>query len=127
MYRGPYGHIGFGLGLGLLFLLLMAAAVAAVVIGVLTLTRRPGQPRTAGGNWPPPGLPSPQPGTAAAQVAPSAAAFGAEQVLADRLARGEIDVADYEERIAALRRHAADGYPAPPPEAQPPVTPPPST
>jgi len=99
--------------------------VAAVVIGVMALTRRPGQPRTAGGNWPPSGLPSPHPGTAAAQVAQVAPVVGAEQVLADRLARGEIDVADYEERITALRRHATDGYLTAPPEAQPPAPPPP--
>ena len=116
MYRGPYDHMGLGLGFGLLFLLLMGAAVTAVVIGILALTRKPGPPRAAGAGWPLTGTPGPYPGAPAGQV-PSA-----EQLLADRLARGEIDVADYEERIAALRRHAGQPYPpAPPTSPQPPA------
>jgi putative membrane protein len=75
-----------GVGFGLLLLLLIAAAVALAVVAV-----------TRGSPLRPPAHPGPP-------TAPPP-----EQVLAERLARGEIEVSDYEERVAALRRQAGGG------------------
>ncbi len=70
-------------------LIMMIVLAALVVWLIVSLTRRPGWRHE---QWQHAGPPSP----------PSRPA-SAEQLLADRLARGEIDVADYTARIDALR------------------------
>ena len=104
------GHDTMEPFVGLLFLLLLGAALAAVVVGLLMLYRRGSGPAgvTGGpaGGWP-------------VTTQPPHPIAAAEQTLAERLARGELDVPDYEQRLAALRRSrpvstpAADA-PAPP-------------
>jgi putative membrane protein len=78
------GHMDGGWGvLMVLMMLALGGLLAAVVVYLVRATRAPG---------PPPPPPSPPHG----QTDP-------EQVLADRLARGEIDPEDYQARLAALR------------------------
>jgi putative membrane protein len=117
MYRG---HDGVGPIFGLLFLLLLGVALAALVVGLLMLFRRsPGrlQPHAAGAGFHTGWHPSAQP--------PTHPVAAAEQTLAERLARGEIDVADYEQRLAALRRSQPPAPMSQPPAAQPGPPPPP--
>ena len=120
MYRD---HDGVGALAGVLLLLLFGGALAALAVGLLTLFRRNGRygPLTATGpvtghapapGWGAdpghagyPGHPGPQ---------PPHPMLAAEQTLADRLARGEIDVEDYEQRLAALRRSRPVPPTAPP-------------
>jgi putative membrane protein len=82
-------HEGWGNGggwiLGMLFMILFWGGIFWLV---LTLVRRPD-----GSQMPPPQHP-------AQQARPSAA-----DILAERLARGEIDVEDYERRRRALELH----------------------
>lgn len=110
MYRD---HDGAGALVGLFFLLLFGGALAALVTGLVLLFRRGRGPGGSGGpaagGW---HQAYPVPHEFVPPVHPAAAA---EQVLAERLARGEIDVSDYEQRLAALRR----SHPAPPPPAPP--------
>ncbi|GAA2752532.1 SHOCT domain-containing protein [Kitasatospora cinereorecta] len=106
--HGPHGGWSWVVP-GITVLLLWLVLVAVLVLLWRTLSRR---------------------GGAAAATPPwgrAPAAPGAEQTLAERLARGEIDVDDYHARLAALR---ATGPPppagaAPPPPDHPPEPPPP--
>ena len=79
--RYGYGHHMHGWGGGGLVLLVMLVVFAAIVIGGVWLVL--GRPRRAGAVPP--------------------AAGGPEQILAERLARGEIDPEEYRIRLAALR------------------------
>ena len=115
------GHDTIEPFVGLLFLLLLGAALAALVVGLLMLYRRGSGPAgvTAGsaGGWPATGRPQ-HPDRPQHPIA------AAEQTLAERLARGELDVPDYEQRLAALRRSLPVSPPAanaPPPPAGPPA------
>ncbi len=112
------GYDRFDLLTGLFGLLIALALLGALVVAAVLLWRRfaPG----AAERQQQLGAVSP----AATFRHPSAMA---EQTLAERLARGEIDVIDYEERIAALRRNlpAVDASTASPPAGSPP--PPPSS
>ena len=72
--RGGFGHHGAGRGIGfVLFLLLIALVITAAVLVVRHFVSRP------------------------------QAARGAENLLAERFARGEIDEVEYQQRRAALR------------------------
>jgi|GEM_PF-5097635 len=93
-------HDAWLIGYGLLLMLLLAGAVAALIVFLVGLGRRPPQP--------PPVPPQPQPFAAGPPPLTTA-----EQILSDRLARGEIDVTDYEDRMAALRRHVPPDLPPP--------------
>ncbi len=77
-----YGHEMSGWGFPLT-LIGMAVFWAAVIYGIVALVRYTGR------NTPPSGDPGRAP--------------GAEQLLAERLARGEIDEDEYRRRLAALR------------------------
>ena len=91
-------HDAWLLGYGLM--LLLAGAAAALIVFLVGLARRPPQP--------PPAPAQPQP--FAAGTPPLSTA---EQILSDRLARGEIDVTDFDDRMAALRRHVPPDLPRP--------------
>jgi len=78
MHDGGGGHWWWWV-IGLVVLVLLVVAIVAL------FTRRPT-------------------GTAAPQVAPETQRSSAEQVLADRLARGEIDPDEYRRRRDALRQ-----------------------
>jgi len=82
-------------GIAWLLLLLVLVAVLVLLWRALQRGSGPVAPR-----WSPP---------------PEAPPTGPEQILADRLARGEIDVDDYHRRLAALR----GDQPPPPPPAPP--------
>jgi putative membrane protein len=74
--------MGWGMGWGWLFLLLVIVGVVLIVVAVLRST---GSGRSGAG------------GDVAAR------SRHAEEVLAERYARGEIDRAEYEERLRTLR------------------------
>ena len=99
MYRGD-GMDGAGGWWWIPMILMMLLVVGAVVALVLVALRRstPAGSPTHGG--PPLAAPaSPghlHPGAPASRLTP-------EEILADRLARGEIDPTDYQDRMAALR------------------------
>ncbi|MFC5745860.1 hypothetical protein [Actinomadura rugatobispora] len=88
--RDGWGHMGNGawagwmMGWGLLLLLLTVAAVTVAVVLVIRATERP--PRTA-----PPAVGRPDDGVERGRG-----------ILAERYARGEIDTAEYRERLATL-------------------------
>jgi putative membrane protein len=87
MHDRDWGHHGDGWPWGWLMLAVLMALMAATLVWfALSLTRR-----AAG---PPPVAPLPPPGGPRLQP---------EEVLAERLARGEIDPEDYRVRLAALR------------------------
>lgn len=74
-----HGHMDAGWGIAMLLVMLVFwALIAALVVWVVRTSRGPHLPT---------GLPS-----------------NPEQILAERLARGEIEVAEYETRLAALKR-----------------------
>ena len=77
--------------LGLLSMVALGAIVGLVVL--LVMRRRPVAP-------PPPSAPFVGTAPGAVAVSPTA---GAEAILAERLARGEIDTDDYRTRLDALR------------------------
>jgi putative membrane protein len=80
MHDGGGGHWWWWLiGLGVLL-----ALVAIVAVIVVNLTHQPSAPERS-------------------RTAPEAPRSSAEQVLADRLARGEIDADEYRQRRDALR------------------------
>jgi putative membrane protein len=107
------GRDGLGVLAGFLALLLLLAVLAVVVVAVVLLWRRFG-PAAPGG-------------LVGGRLSTSATSWGrpvaAEQILAERLARGEMEVADFEERLAALRRSMQPD--APPPGGPPAGSPPP--
>lgn len=79
---GPWGGMGWGMGWWWLLLLLVVIGVVLLVVVVLRSTGAGG----SGGG-----------GDRAARQR------HAEEVLAERYARGEIDKADYEERLRTLQ------------------------
>lgn len=84
-----YGHGMGGWGFGLMafsFLLFWALVIVAIVL----LVRYFGRAGRQGGSFPPPGSYGP-PGSTA------------EQLLAERFARGEIDEEEYQRRLNTLR------------------------
>ena len=85
MYGWDYGHVGPGawilMGLGMLLFW------SVVVVGVVMLVRYFSAPTTSSA----PHVPS---------------VDGPEQILKDRLARGEIDVDEYRSRMSTLRASA---------------------
>ncbi|WP_327265790.1 SHOCT domain-containing protein [Streptomyces sp. NBC_01232] len=90
MFWYDHGMGGWGWVAVSLSILLMALAVAAVVVLLRSVDRFPSGPSQ------PPAAPS------------------AEQVLAERFARGEIDEEEYEQRLTALRAHGpGQGRPGP--------------
>lgn len=98
MHGGGYGLM-FGLG-GFIVTLLV---IAAIVLLIVALTKRDKNVVA--------GRPAPQPPVA---VPPS------QQILDDRLARGDISVADYQARKAALLGHTSVTTAEPPVESSPP-------
>ena len=87
----PYGygdHVDNGWGAGWIVMLVMMLIFIVLAVAVIWFLM--GGPRRVGG-------------TAAAQ----APRLTAEQLLADRLARGEIDPDEYRARLAALREHGS--------------------
>jgi putative membrane protein len=85
-----YGHGMDGWGFGLMafsFLLFWALVVVAIVL----LVRYFGRSGHRSGSFPPPGPYGPPPGNPA------------EQLLAERFARGEIDEEEYQRRLNTLR------------------------
>jgi putative membrane protein len=78
------GHMMDGNGTGWLWILPMLVIVLAV-IAVVVLVARPSNPRAE----PPAATPDPN--------------ARAREILAERLAKGEIAVEEYQERLAALR------------------------
>ncbi|WSJ62908.1 SHOCT domain-containing protein [Streptomyces sp. NBC_01310] len=90
MFWYDHGMGGWGWVAVSLSILLVALAVAAVVLLLRSVDRFPS------GSAQPPAAPS------------------AEQVLAERYARGEIDEEEYERRLTALRAHGpGQGRPGP--------------
>ncbi|MFF2543094.1 SHOCT domain-containing protein [Kitasatospora sp. NPDC058063] len=89
MYWNDGGMNGWGIGLMTVSMLLFWALV---VLGVIALVRHLGRPAPHGPTPPvaPPARPTP------------------EQLLAERLARGEIDPDEYRARHATLRGAAGD-------------------
>lgn len=90
---------GTGWGTWLVMVLVMVAFWTLVVVGLVTLLRwtaspRPATPRPA----------TPRPGTAG--TGGPSAPDPARAVLDERLARGEIDEAEYRSRLATLRGRA---------------------
>ncbi len=77
-----WGYAAMGIGMVLFW--------ALIIVGIIALVRVVRQPSSAA----PPSAPT-------APSAPSP-----EQVLAARFARGEIDEAEYQHRLAVLRSHA---------------------
>ncbi|MEZ0066394.1 putative membrane protein [Streptacidiphilus sp. MAP12-20] len=87
-HDGGFGHHGwFWIFPGITMILFWALLIVLIVLLWRAVTGR-SRPRWAA-------KPGPQP--------PAPGAQNAEQVLADRLARGEIEVEDYHRRLAALR------------------------
>ncbi|MGW7444048.1 SHOCT domain-containing protein [Kitasatospora sp. NPDC054795] len=93
MYWNDGGMNGWGIGLMTVSMLLFWALV---VLGVIALVRHLGRPA--------PYSPAP---SAAPPAAPPARPTP-EQLLAERLARGEIDPDEYRARLATLRGAADD-------------------
>lgn len=86
-----YWHNGhMDSGWGFVMVLVMVGIWALVAIGIVWLVRSVITP----GAQPPAPTTSPSPGSPTG---------GAEQILAERLARGEIDNAEYQTRLDALR------------------------
>lgn len=79
------GHMGDGWGVVMVISMLVFWALTAFTIGwFLRTTRTP----------PPPAPPQPPGGSATSE---------AEQILAERLARGDIELEDYQARVTALK------------------------
>ncbi|WP_405445894.1 SHOCT domain-containing protein [Streptomyces erythrochromogenes] len=90
MFWYDHGMGGWGWVAVSLSILLVALAVAAVVLLLRSVDRYPSGP------------------------AQTPAAPSAKDLLAERFARGEIDEAEYERRLTALRAHGPDqGRPGP--------------
>lgn len=85
------GHMDDGWGLAMLFGMLGLGVLIAVAVGiaVLWISRSPWAPSRA------PLEPSAGPTT-------NTVTAGAEQILAERMARGEIDMEEYQARLNAL-------------------------
>jgi putative membrane protein len=83
MRYGDYDHMSSGWGLVMIFA--MVGIWALVAVAIAALIRRPGSPGA------PPA--APRPGSSA------------EQILAERLARGDIDPEEYRTRMDALGVH----------------------
>lgn len=92
MGNGYYMH--GDMGWGWIFALIAIIGIAGIVLLVLLLARQAGG-GTRGG-------PSPIPGEHVNKSASSTGRSHARQILAERYARGEIDTADYQERLQHL-------------------------
>jgi putative membrane protein len=90
-FRGHYGMMYGGSAVTWLMLILMVALVVALVVAVVLLLRRTA---TAGGLGGPGGPTGPEDESAHDRTA--------QRILAERLARGEIDEDEYRRRRAAL-------------------------
>ncbi|MFI6846485.1 SHOCT domain-containing protein [Kitasatospora sp. NBC_00085] len=99
-YGHGHGHALGGWGLGLMAIV-MLLVVAVLVLAVVALVRHLSRtPRTVPpGAWGPGGAAAVPPGRAEPPTA--------EQLLAERFARGEIDAPEYRHRLDTLR--AAEG------------------
>lgn len=86
MRYGDYDHMGNGWGL--VMVLAMVGIWALVAVAIAALIRRPGSLGA------PPAAPRPS--------------TSAEQILAERLARGDIDADEYRTRMDALGAHRSD-------------------
>lgn len=102
-FPGPYSN-GMGLWFGIAGFIGTLLVIGLIVALVVILSRRNKQP--------------------GAPLAPQPAATAALQVLDHRLATGEIDIADYEARKAALLGTAS--VPPSPPASTPPDSTPPA-
>ena len=89
-----YGdHVGgWGYGLGILAMVLLWGAL---IVAVMAMVSYLGPDRRAGHPQEPP-VAGPQPS-------------GAEEILAERFARGEIDAGEYQERLDVLRQGSGQG------------------
>jgi len=86
MHNGDWDGMGYGSGWWLLMVIMMVVFLGGLIwIGVTLVKRSRGVPSIAAGS-------------AAVSARPSAS-----EILAERLARGEIDPSDYRERLDALR------------------------
>ena len=83
-YGGQVGGWGYGLGI-----LAMVLFWGALILVIVAMARYAGRDRRAGYPPEPPATPSGPP--------------GAEEILAERFARGEIDADEYRERLDVLR------------------------
>ncbi|HET8767544.1 MAG TPA: SHOCT domain-containing protein [Pedococcus sp.] len=92
-------YAGTGWGTWLVMVLVMVAFWTLVVVGIVALLRWTAAPRTAA---PPPAAPPQGAADAGGPPAPDAA----RALLDERLARGDIDEAEYRSRLATLRSRA---------------------
>ncbi|WP_052442339.1 hypothetical protein [Streptacidiphilus neutrinimicus] len=114
-------HGWFWVFSGITMVLFWVLVVLAIILIVRTLTHRDRWPGRAGAAQTTPAPPyGPPPGGSAGGGA--ATGGSAEQILAERLARGDIEVDDYHRRLAALHEGTV-----PPPPTSPPPPPPPGT
>ncbi|WP_052440844.1 SHOCT domain-containing protein [Streptacidiphilus anmyonensis] len=121
---GPYGplrihgagnHGWFWVFSGITMVLFWVLLVLAIILIVRALTHRG---RWSGRNGAAHTVPAPPPGSASGYTPGAPAGGSAEQILAERLARGDIDVDDYHRRLAALHQGTV-----PPPPTSPPAPP----
>lgn len=97
-YWNDHGMNGWGIGLMTVAVLLLAALV---VLGVIALVTYGG--RASRQHPPVPPVPPAPPSPSGPSPGPQPERPTPEQVLADRLARGEIDPDEYRRRLEALR------------------------
>ncbi|MDU0315281.1 SHOCT domain-containing protein [Phycicoccus sp. M110.8] len=97
-------YAGTGWGTWLVMVLVMVAFWTLVVVGIVALLRWTAAPRTAAPRTaaPPPAAPRQGAADAGGRPAPDAA----RALLDERLARGDIDEAEYRSRLATLRSRA---------------------
>jgi putative membrane protein len=93
-FRGHYGMMYGGSAVTWLMLILMVALVVALVVAVVLLLRRTATAGGLGGLGGPGGPTGPEDESAHDRTA--------QRILAERLARGEIDEDEYRRRRAAL-------------------------
>jgi putative membrane protein len=115
---GPYGplrihggvnHGWFWVFSGVTMVLFWIVLLLAIVLLVRAVTGRSRWHARAGAGHT---MPAPPAGAA---TEPGPGPSSAEQVLAERLARGDIDVDDYHRRLAALRQGTVPPPPTTPP------------
>lgn len=96
MHHGDWGRHGGFHWLGLVWMIVLIVAAGGLVWFGVTLLRRTRHLEAA----PPAGVSAPVP------APPAAARPSAREILDERLARGEIEVDDYHQRLAALNGSA---------------------